>query len=145
MMKRVINTSARTPGQTAALGRHLTPGSEKGSSRGAPAAPGHSWAVQGMSPPSCSPGLPPTDAWLQSVCQPRLAIPTAPGASALALAPGPSEDVVFTPSHHIPLLLSAASSTWLPISPQMGSSGLWKYTGTGMLECQIWANTTDFG
>ena len=58
-MERVINTSACAPGQTAALGVLLTPGSEKGRSAWAPAAPEQRWAVQEGSPSSCSPGFPP--------------------------------------------------------------------------------------
>lgn len=58
-MERVINTSACAPGQTAALGMLLTPGSEKGRSARAPAAPEQRWAVQEGSPSSCSPGFPP--------------------------------------------------------------------------------------
>lgn len=41
--------------------------------------------------------------------------------------------------------LQPAGRTCLPITLQMDSSGLWKCTGTGMLECPVWANNSDFG
>lgn len=111
--------------------------------------------MQEGSPSGCFPGFPPTDAWLQSGLQaegqPRAAIPTAQGGSAPALTPActllPLRMQILHPAALSLLLLSVrlAGRTWLRISLQMGSSGLWKGTGTGMLECPVWTNTSDFG
>ena len=98
---------------------------------------------------------PPADAWLQSVLQavgqPGAVIPMAQGASAPALAPActplpPRVWILYPVTLSPPCSsLQPAGRTWLPTSLQMGSSRLWNCTGTGLLECPVWANTSDFG
>lgn len=140
VMERAIDASARAPGHTAALGTLLTPAAAKGSSAQAPAAPEQGWAVQGGSPPGCSPGSPP-DARLQSglwaAGESKAADPTTRCASALALEPASLLLLLRTwmlqPATLSPLLLSAASAQDLPTpSLQTGRCGLWARTSTGM-------------